>query len=440
MTTNTKEFDEKHGIIDSETPRNHLLCGRYRRSFAYHTFQHRIPNILNCLLESVERDLNANNHSQDDIKHILNSIGKLKCDIENDDHLEKFAPNELDKDIALWNEFIATLPDDASTFYKTCWLYAECYLYRRIYSFFRVSPNLKDYDYFTPQKQHALHISMTAMEELVRSAETMANNFNGLTHMIKVNLWGNKCDLSLSTGQEVKPLDSLNKHILDLNPNILVDDCEEIWNCLNEDKTQLPNKRYVDLICDNAGFELLTDLLLAKYLIENKLAGVIRFHVKAMPWFVSDTTPRDIQYTLKFMENNSSSHLKGFGKECLNYFNNGQFEIITNEDFWTTPYEFYRMCDINHSLYNMLSTSSLIIFKGDLNYRKLLGDYNWDPTEKFQTCLRGFNPSNLCTLRTIKADLICGLKPGQAEELTSKQIDWMLTGEYAVIQFAKGAK
>lgn len=100
----------------------------------------------------------------------------------------------------------------------------------------------------------------------------------------------------------------------------------------------------------------------------------------------------------------------------------------------------FRMKEVNPTLYNELSKSSLIIFKGDLNYRKLLGDFNWNYAENFQTCLRGFEPTNLVTLRTVKGDLICGLKEGIAEELTLKNSDWMFTGEFAVIQFINQAE
>lgn len=99
----------------------------------------------------------------------------------------------------------------------------------------------------------------------------------------------------------------------------------------------------MDFVLDNAGFELFTDLLLGHYLIENKLANIVRFNVKAMPWFVSDTTFEDIQYTLKYMsELESSENLHNFGKKCLSYFKMGQFQIAPKESFWTTPYEFYR--------------------------------------------------------------------------------------------------
>lgn len=113
------------------------------------------------------------------------------------------------------------------------------------------------------------------------------------------------------------------------------------------------------------------------------------------------------------------------------------------------------MPEVNPSLYDRLKEAQLVIFKGDLNYRKLLGDFSWDSTESFETCLRGesiltvilpvltrfisllrLSSFNLCTLRTIKADLICGLGAGVADQLFAKDKEWMLTGEYGVIQFA----
>lgn len=48
-----------------------------------------------------------------------------------------------------------------------------------------------------------------------------------------------------------------------------------------------------------------------------------------------------------------------------------------------------------------------------------------------------FRPTNLCSLRTVKADLICELKPGVAEQIAKQDALWMQTGQYGVIHFAK---
>lgn len=63
-----------------------------------------------------------------------------------------------------------------------------------------------------------------------------------------------------------------------------------------------------------------------------------------------------------------------------------------------------------------------------------MGDINWDPTTDFTTALRTFRPTNVCALRTIKADTVSGLKTGVSERLTETYPKWMETGEYGLIQ------
>lgn len=94
------------------------------------------------------------------------------------------------------------------------------------------------------------------------------------------------------------------------------------------------------------------------------------------------------------------------------------------------------MEETDPSLYSLLSTHHLLIFKGDLNYRKLVGDINWKPDTPFREALRGFLPAPLVTLRTCKADTVAGLKNGLAEEISAKDPDWLVTGEYGLIQLA----
>lgn len=91
------------------------------------------------------------------------------------------------------------------------------------------------------------------------------------------------------------------------------------------------------------------------------------------------------------------------------------------------------MKKIDPELHNSFVGSKLLIFKGDLNYRKLVGDVCWPHTEKFSVALRGFGPAPLVTLRTIKADVAVGLQPGQAEKVAENDTDWLLTGKYAVV-------
>lgn len=40
-------------------------------------------------------------------------------------------------------------------------------------------------------------------------------------------------------------------------------------------------------------------------------------------------------------------------------------------------------------LYESLGEAAIVFFKGDLNYRKLMGEMNWPPTTTFEDALRG---------------------------------------------------
>lgn len=85
-------------------------------------------------------------------------------------------------------------------------------------------------------------------------------------------------------------------------------------------------------------------------------------------------------------------------------------------------------------LYEKLSSAKLVIFKGDLNYRKLLGDVNYEHITTFANALGDFCPTNIVSLRTVKSDVCVGLQPGLSELLFEMDDSWMVTGKYGLIQ------
>ena len=74
---------------------------------------------------------------------------------------------------------------------------------------------------------------------------------------------------------------------------------------------------------------------------------------------------------------------------------------IRRDPFWTFPHDFSEMATAAPELYEELSASKLVIFKGDLNYRKLVGDLEWPVQTSFSKALRGFRPAPLVALRTL---------------------------------------
>ncbi|CCA76757.1 hypothetical protein PIIN_10745 [Serendipita indica DSM 11827] len=94
------------------------------------------------------------------------------------------------------------------------------------------------------------------------------------------------------------------------------------------------------------------------------------------------------------------------------------------------------MRDEAPNLLAKLSKSSLVIFKGDLNYRKLTGDVKWPVNTTFSEALgplRGSFP--ILSLRTNKADVAVGIAEKIARELDKEGIAWRTSGKYALISF-----
>lgn len=260
-------------------------------------------------------------------------------------------------------------------------------------------------------------------------------------------LWGNKVDLSMMAS--VDSYDANQDHLSSISPetksglhtNILADHSAALWDLLKllRQRKVGGEPQKIDFVLDNAGFEITSDLCLAEWILSVGYADKIQFHCKSIPWFVSDATKADFMWTLETLSNHENPTVAELGKKWQSRVHDGTF-VLTDHPFWTTSFEYAAMEKMAPDLYQELSKAHLIIFKGDLNYRKLLADRNWLYTESFGIALGGFEPTNICALRTLKADLVTGLPPGAAEKAATKNKDWMITGQYAVLQVHTNSK
>ena len=132
---------------------------------------------------------------------------------------------------------------------------------------------------------------------------------------------------------------------------ILVDDSEEVWAHLlacHQGQSRGGHVR-VDLICDNYGQELVTDLIFGEFLLASKLATQVCYHVKGLPWFVSDTTIPDFLRMLDIIDDHNGK----YGQKWRNYLMNGKF-VLTTDPFWTLPYDFDYMQVRKNFLFRIL--------------------------------------------------------------------------------------
>ena len=216
------------------------------------------------------------------------------------------------------------------------------------------------------------------------------------TEMCEICLWGNATDLSLLTSltyediQKLQGADARKK----AEQNILVNDLPAAYKALKEAQKTGKKDRRADIVLDNAGFELFVDLILAGYLLAAGLATQITLHPKSMPWFVSDAIPADFAALLSALANpqdfystpdehtgqspeplseKESSDLSFLFQRLAGFHGEGQLLLRPNL-FWTSAQSYWHLPEAEPRLYEDLKESELVIFKGDLNYRKLTAD------------------------------------------------------------------
>jgi hypothetical protein len=74
----------------------------------------------------------------------------------------------------------------------------------------------------------------------------------------------------------------------------------------------------------------------------------------------------------------------------------------------------------------------VVIVKGDLNFRRLVGDLHWDPATPFAD-VTGYFPAPVAALRTLKSDVAVGVPPERVTRLGSTAPGWWTDGTHAVI-------
>ncbi|KAK4873328.1 hypothetical protein RN001_015357 [Aquatica leii] len=430
-------------VMDITTPRNAFLSAFYKRSFAYYTVKERLPKILTQAVDLLARNKDKvveeyGLGAKEELKSVIGEISKLKYELQTNKPMRNIMGTAPDADH--YNLCIAKQSN--ITYFTSVWLFAECYMYRRIKEIFELTQHLQAYDLFRILKQESFTNSYTAVVELGKYLVTRFNetiNENDIKDefikLLKLILWGNKCDLSFSAGVVESSSDPFLL-LTELESNIVKDQSEEIWLAVSDSNS---TSQFIDIVLDNAGYELFTDLCLADFLVTSKLAQKIRFYVKGMPWFVSDVTKFDFDWTIQEMKKSDVPELKTLGDRWSKHLKEKNW-IVVDHKFFTMPIDYSYMPKEGSDLYKQLAEAKLVIFKGDLNYRKLFGEKNWEPSTPIDVGLQGFVPSKLAIVRTIKCQLVCGLDSGVAETIAQKSPDWEVTGMYGLIQFCDKIK
>jgi len=92
-----------------------------------------------------------------------------------------------------------------------------------------------------------------------------------------------------------------------------------------------------------------------------------------------------------------------------------------------------RLADAPAELHECYAAADLVIVKGDLNYRRVVGDAHHDPTTPFADACTSF-PTRLLALRALTSDVIVGLNAQTLAAQNATNTAWRTNGSRAVIQ------
>jgi hypothetical protein len=237
----------------------------------------------------------------------------------------------------------------------------------------------------------------------------------GRDDLLLAALWGNQADLGflLDHGGRARPGAA--------GAGLLVDESDRLWEQLAR---AAPGP--VLYVADNAGREITADLLLVDRLLAEGSRVVL--HVKPSPTFVSDATAPDVVAALHALAatRDDGSAVAGRLREAAR---SGALDVRTHW-FWTAPFSFHHMPP---DLVAEVRSAAFVLLKGDLNYRRLLGDLWWPPTADFADAT-AYLPAPVGVLRTLKSDVVAGLPADVVHRLETTEPGWRTSGRYAVVQ------
>jgi hypothetical protein len=389
-------------------------------SFARKTIQSRKPAIIDRLTDFnvfSEKNTRALTHLKEEMKEgkvvdpfeqVGYSLGAL--DEKSRDYWRADLPNHVGRS---WLDI---------PFY-----FAEAYLYWRILiavgyydsrsTFFMRDPfqSFKNRELFA--KGGGLDVGRVVADTM----EEMHGKDEAVELLIASSLWGNRIDLSLFSVAEK----SRERILMAQEEDLIINDMHNLKQILKE-------AAHVSLVLDNSGHELVCDLLLSWFLLTKTRVDRIDLHAKKYPVYVSDSMVKDVDHTIVAFRFDSHPALSRIGRDLCAYAVSGRLRLF-DHPFWNSSLHFP---DLPEELMCALCGSDLVLFKGDVNYRRLLSDRKWSFEARMEDIVT-YLPVSLALLRTMKSEIVVDLDENHAKALSSSDPEWLVNGERGMIRLVE---
>ena len=306
------------------------------------------------------------------------------------------------------------------------WFFVENFFYARVRA--AAGPGV---DAFAPQKSAALLGATRPFVEAVLPLGDEPVSPAMLRRAFLCSLWGNKADLSLHTLGAVVAGGNCNGEPASAAA-LLADDLDATILRLSRRPLGL-----VVIVLDNCGLELLSDLMLVDALLRGGAQGGdgvgadrVTLYCKDVPVFVSDAMPRDVQAHITWLRDTlGDPRAHSLATRLDVALSDGRLTVLA-DPFWTSPHPVW---DAPRDVVTTLASAALSIFKGDANYRRLLGDRHWQHATPFSTAV-AYLPCPALALRTNKSGVVVGIPPEVEARAAAASSDWLTTGSYGVAQ------
>ncbi|MBV9945287.1 MAG: DUF89 family protein [Myxococcales bacterium] len=374
-------------------------------AFARYSMQERVPRIARDVIE----------HNPDYPRAVRGAVERLARDIEGGAEIP--APRAPGPDIPDWLAAHAAHPGER--WLDAEWFYAELAFYRELAHACRFWETGRDP--FSPIKGEELAgpRPWERLEAVIRAAGDPAESRAEAVHrLLDACLWGNRVDLSYTVAAA-----RTHRH----DDDLLVDERDTAALLL------VRPGAHVHVVADNTGTELALDLGLVDALLAEPDARVT-VHLKMQPMFVSDALPADA-WTLVDRMHARGGALGAVAARLQAAFTDGRL-ILAPDPFWNGPRFLW---EAPRHLRAAFEAATIVVLKGDANYRRLVGDAPWPgATPLADVC--AYLPSPLVALRTMKSDAVAGLPPGLAETLDASAPHWRIDGQRGVAQVYRPAR
>jgi len=329
-----------------------------------------------------------------------------------------------------WNEYLGQYLTRGASWNDLPWYVSETYVYHRLLEatgYFKVGSQGHEFDVFAAEKKEALEQALPQVDVRMQTCMQAKGqwSFTFFKSLLHMSLWGNQGDSSLFTAQDMS-----SKGTSDVEKSrLIVDDSSLSFFVLG-----CKDDPVVHIFNDNSGMELVSDLAFAHYVVSSKPASTVVLQLKPYPFFVSDATVRDVHFTIETLKQSNNANQRQVAADLQQYIKEGRIVLRGDGDlnyFLASPKPMWEMPpDVRDSL----AAVDLVVCKGDLMYRKLLGDRTWNTKELFEDIISYF-PCPVTALRTCKAPLAIGVEDEARKKLDKASSSWMVNGEYGMIQF-----